>query len=107
MIYPTLTLLEELGYVEATADGAKKLYAITDEGRAFLTANQSSVDALRERMAEASHTHGRGRAVAIVRAMENLKMALRLRAASGDLNDETIEAVAAIIDEAAKKVEKL
>jgi DNA-binding PadR family transcriptional regulator len=107
VIYPTLTLLEELGYVVAEADGAKKLYAITDEGRAFLTANQATVDALRERMAEASHTHGRGRAVSIMRAMENLKMALRLRAASGNLNEETIEAAAAIIDEAAKKVERL
>ena len=107
VIYPTLTLLEELGYVEAAAEGAKKLYTITDEGRAFLTANQGAINALRERMAEASGTHGRGRAAAIVRAMENLKMALRLRAASGDLNEETIEAAAAIIDEAAKKVEKL
>ena len=107
MIYPTLTLLEELGYVEAAAEGAKKLYTITEEGRAFLTANQGAINVLRERMAEASGTHGRGRAAAIVRAMENLKMALRLRAASGDLNEETIEAAAAIIDEAAKKVEKL
>ena len=107
VIYPTLTLLEELGYVEAAAEGAKKLYTITDEGRAFLTANQGAINVLRERMAEASGTHGRGRAAAIVRAMENLKMALRLRAASGDLNEETIEAAAAIIDEAAKKVEKL
>ena len=107
VIYPTLTLLEELGYAEAAADGAKKLYTITDEGRAFLIANQATVEMLRQRMAEASGTHGRGRAAAIVRAMENLKMALRLRAASGGVNDETIDAIAAVIDEAAKKVEKL
>ncbi|MEQ1782070.1 MAG: PadR family transcriptional regulator [Hyphomonadaceae bacterium] len=107
VIYPTLTLLEELGYVEAAAEGAKKLYTITDEGRAFLTANQATVDNLRERMAEAGDTHGRGRAAAIVRAMENLKVALRLRAASGGINNETIDAIAAIIDDAATKVEKL
>src|SRR5438477_3215203 len=37
VIYPTLTLLEELGYIRPEAgDGAKKLYLATDEGRAFL-----------------------------------------------------------------------
>lgn len=107
VIYPTLTLLEELGYVAAAADGAKKLYAITDEGRAFLTANQATVDALRERMAEAGGMHGRGRAPGIIRAMENLKMALRLRAGSGQLTDAQIDKIAAVIDEAAAKVEKL
>jgi len=107
VIYPTLTLLEELGYVVAEADGAKKLYAITDEGRAFLTANQSTVDALRERISEAGGMQGRGRAPVIIRAMENLKMALRLRAGSGQLTDEQIDKIAAVIDEAAAKVEKL
>lgn len=107
VIYPTLTLLEELGYVEASAEGSKKLYTITVEGRAFLTANQATVDALREKIAEVSGTHGRGRSPAIIRAFENLKMALRLRAASSELTDAQIARIAAVIDEAAAKVEKL
>src|SRR5215471_1166272 len=52
VIYPTLTLLEELGYVTATAEGAKKLYEITQEGRAFLDANRATLDALISRMTE-------------------------------------------------------
>ena len=36
IVYPTLTYLEEAGYVTAQADGAKKLYTITEEGRAHL-----------------------------------------------------------------------
>jgi len=107
VIYPTLTLLEELNYVEASADGAKKLYTITDEGRAFLAANRATVDALLSRMAEAAGTQGRGRAPGIIRAMENLKMALKLRVASGKLSDEQIDRIAQVIDEAAAKVEKL
>src|ERR1700741_3552624 len=48
--YPTLTFLEEAGYVTAQAEGAKKLYTITDEGRAYLDENRDFVDAVLERL---------------------------------------------------------
>jgi Transcriptional regulator PadR-like family len=57
-IYPTLTLLEEFGYVTvSTGDSAKKLHEITAEGRAFLDANRRAVDALLARMVETSRAH--------------------------------------------------
>ena len=40
VIYPTLTLLDEMGLIGAAdSDGARKLFAITDLGRAELEAN--------------------------------------------------------------------
>jgi DNA-binding PadR family transcriptional regulator len=51
IVYPTLTYLEEAGYVTAQADGAKKLYTITAEGRAHLDDNKDFVDAVMERFA--------------------------------------------------------
>jgi DNA-binding PadR family transcriptional regulator len=51
IVYPTLTYLEEAGYVTAQAEGAKKLYTITDEGRAYLDENRDFVDAVLERLA--------------------------------------------------------
>ncbi len=51
IVYPTLTYLEEAGYVTASTEGAKKLYAITDEGRAYLQANRDVVDAVLDRLA--------------------------------------------------------
>jgi DNA-binding PadR family transcriptional regulator len=51
IVYPTLTYLEEAGYVTVQAEGAKKLYTITDEGRAYLEENRSFVDAVLERLA--------------------------------------------------------
>src|SRR5262249_4956101 len=51
IVYPTLTYLEEAGYVTAQAEGAKKLYTITDEGRAHLDENRDFVDAGLERLA--------------------------------------------------------
>ena len=50
IVYPTLTYLEEAGYVTAQAEGAKKLYTITDEGRAHLDENRDFVDAVLERL---------------------------------------------------------
>ncbi len=42
-VYPTLQLLEDMGYVSATQRDGKKVYAITDEGRTFLDENQRSI----------------------------------------------------------------
>ena len=107
VIYPTLTLLEELGHVTVSAgDGAKKLHAITAEGRAFLDANRPAVNALLARMAEASRAHGGGPAPQVVRAMENLKLALRMRLSRGPLSEEQANAVAAALDAAATGVER-
>ena len=51
IVYPTLTYLEEVGYVTAQTEGAKKLYAITPEGRVYLEANRDVVDAVLDRLA--------------------------------------------------------
>jgi DNA-binding PadR family transcriptional regulator len=107
VIYPTLTMLEELGYVTVSiGDGAKKLHAITAEGRAYLEAHRPVVDALLTRMDEAGRVHGGGPAPQIMRAMENIQLALRLRLSRGPLSEEQINAVAAAIDAAATSVER-
>jgi DNA-binding PadR family transcriptional regulator len=107
VIYPTLTLLEELGHVTVKpGEGAKKLHEITAEGRAFLDANRTAVEHLLARMAEVSHARGGGSAPQILRAMENLKLALRLRMSRGPLSEEQITAVAAALDAAATSVER-
>src|SRR6202046_3176857 len=50
IVYPTLTYLEEAGYVTASAEGSKKLYTITEEGRAYLNANRDVVDTVLDRL---------------------------------------------------------
>src|SRR5215831_11763150 len=44
MVYPALTYLEEMGYANTSAEGAKKLYSITPEGSAYLAKNRSLAD---------------------------------------------------------------
>jgi DNA-binding PadR family transcriptional regulator len=46
MVYPALTYLEELGYASVEAERAKKLYRISEAGRAYLEQNRRTVDAI-------------------------------------------------------------
>jgi DNA-binding PadR family transcriptional regulator len=50
VVYPTLTYLEEAGYVTVSSEGAKKLYTITEEGRAYLAEHRELADAVLKRL---------------------------------------------------------
>src|SRR5580693_3933034 len=61
VIYPTLTLLEEMGYAHVAAgDGGKKLHSITPEGEAALAANKPAIDAIFGRIDQVRAAHGGG-----------------------------------------------
>jgi DNA-binding PadR family transcriptional regulator len=106
VVYPTLTLLEELGYVTATPEGTKKLYTATESGTQFLAANQQVVDAIFGRMAEAARAFGGGPAPEIVRAMQNLRAALAVRLRKGPLSGEQVSAITTILDRAVGEIER-
>lgn len=106
IVYPTLTLLEEMGFARVSDEtGGKKLYEITDEGRAHLAENKALADGIFARMEAAKAAFGGGPPPQIIRAMENLRMAGQLRLQKGELSDAQIAAIADALDEAAKKIE--
>lgn len=107
VIYPTLSWLDDMGYASVEAEGGRKSYAITEAGKTFLAANQEAADALFERGTGGESAGRRGRSLQVMRAMHNLKTALRLRLASGSLDEAGIDAIAAAIDEAAQKIGKV
>jgi len=49
-IYPTLQLLEEMGYVEGTPEDGRKVYAITDDGLKFSTEREGFTEDIRRHM---------------------------------------------------------
>jgi len=105
VIYPTLTLLEEMGYTTASdAGGGRKLFTITPEGEAHLDASGAIVKAIFEKMAAIAERAGAFHPQ-IARARENLRAALRLKMSAGSLSHEQAEAVAGALDAAAKAVE--
>lgn len=107
VVYPTLTLLEELGYVTvATGEGTKKLHTITPEGLAALEANKPAIDSLFERMEQTGAAFGRGRSPQIMRAIENFRMALRMKTSHASLTEEQIRKIVEAIDGAARQIEQ-
>jgi DNA-binding PadR family transcriptional regulator len=107
VIYPTLTMLEEQGYASLTAEDGKKLYRATAEGEAFLQANQAVVEAIQARIDAIARERSVVPDARIIRAIENLKTALRLRLAGGPISDEQVRVIAAAIDAAAAEAERI
>jgi DNA-binding PadR family transcriptional regulator len=105
-IYPMLTLLEETGLIESETQGAKKLYRVTEAGRAEVAAQQQAIDAARGRLKESSQRFGGVPAPEIMRAMDNLRAALRVRLAKDDLAGEALARVTAALDRAASDIER-
>jgi len=107
VVYPTLTLLEELGHVEVrAAEGAKKLYAVTEAGSAHLAENRKDAEAALARLEELRQKSEVVDAGPVFRAMSNLKAVLHQRL-SAQPDKQLLFAVADLIDEAARKIERL
>jgi DNA-binding PadR family transcriptional regulator len=106
VVYPTLTLIEEMGYATAQDQGGRKLYTLTAEGQAFVAASQAQVDAIFGRL-EGAEAERRGDFAPLLRAMENLRMAVRLRAKRRDATPAQIQAIADALDAAAKAIERV
>lgn len=108
VIYPTLTLLGDMGLIEAAdSDGAKKLFAITEAGRADLDASADVVERLIARLTEVGEERQRTDSASVRRAMGNLKAVLLNRLGDRDLDEAMLQDIVALIDEAAQKIERL
>jgi DNA-binding PadR family transcriptional regulator len=108
VVYPTLTMLHEMGQIEeAASGGSRKAFAVTVEGTAHLVAKKEEVEALFARLAQLANARQRADGGPVRRAMQNLKTVLIYRLDSEDVKTETLHQVAAILDEAAQKIERL
>ena len=108
VVYPLLTLLDEMELTaEQAAEGAKKRYAITEAGRRELAENAELVEALMTRLRELGAERSRGEGTPIRRAMQNLRVALQHRVGRGEMSEDTLHDIAALIDEVAQRIERL
>src|SRR5688500_11908193 len=109
VVYPTLTMLEDMGLIREQANEAssRKAYAASDEGRAHLDERKDEVDALIARLNEHGDRERRAGGAPISRAVGNLLSALWHRVQREGMDEETLHQIAEILDEAARKVERL
>lgn len=107
VVYPTLSLLLDEGMIAEKTDASpRKAFAITAEGEVELSGRNEEADALIARLIALNEEDDSHRAPPIGRAVGNLFAALRGRAQSG-FDSETVHQVAEILDEAARKIERL
>lgn len=108
VVYPTLTLLADMELiVEQESEGARKLFAITPAGEAHLAERAQEVEALLARLDGLGEARERSNRGPVRRAMGNLKSALHGKLHGEDENEELPHEIAAILDEAVRKIERL
>jgi DNA-binding PadR family transcriptional regulator len=108
VVYPTLTLLADMDLIEETNAGFnKKQFAITDAGTAHLAERAEEVEALFERLTQLAGVRARADGGPVRRAMGNLRAVLQERLAAETVDTDMLHNVAEILDEAARKIERL
>jgi DNA-binding PadR family transcriptional regulator len=108
IVYPTLTMLEDMGLItERKSKDSKKVFEITEEGRAHLAENEGELIEIIERLESYGHRRRRGQRPEIGRAIGNLMTALRNRIAHEGWNDQLLDEVVDILDEAAQRIERV
>lgn len=108
VVYPTLTLLADMDLiVEQPGAGSRKLFAISEAGRAHLAENRVALDEAMERLTSLAQRAEQVDGAPIRRAMHNLSIAVRARLEREGADRETMFDVASLIDEAASKIERL
>ncbi len=107
-VYPTLTMLEDIGYARATTDdGGRKVYSITDEGRAYLAEHSATVDSILDRIAKFVEGFFDEPMMELNHAMRRLGRSAYSRA-TRDLSDsERVRRIREILDRASAEIEKL
>lgn len=106
-VYPTLQMMLDEGLVaEVPDESARKVFAITPAGTAELERDREAADGVIERLAGLGEERRSSPHRQVGRAMENLRNALRHQRAAG-LDQARVEQIVDLIDEAARKIERL
>ena len=108
VVYPTLTLLQDMNLIEeAPGEGPRKPFRVTDEGRHLLEKEAEEVERLLDRLADMAPNREDSVGPAIGRAVRNLMTALGHRIGRDGLDEDLLHEIAAILDEAAQRIERV
>jgi DNA-binding PadR family transcriptional regulator len=111
VVYPTLQLLVDEGMItEVPGEGARKAFTLTEAGHAELASRLEEAKAVVQRLGDfgkaRAEAEGRSGSPPLRRAVANLMLALRQKAFGG-VDEATAHQIADILDDAARKIERL
>lgn len=107
VVYPTLSVLEERGYVTTTKDNKeKKQYVLTQAGRHLVQDKSEALSRVKKRVTSIGLISSVRKTPEMQRAIQNFKTALHLRLTRSSLTTNDLQEIAAVLDEAAVKVER-
>jgi DNA-binding PadR family transcriptional regulator len=107
-VYPTLQMLEDLGYVTSSQQEGKKVYSITDEGRRYLTEQASTIDDIRSRITAGWDAAQRPEMADLMHELRELARALFRQGSRGALKDpERLKKLREIVSRARAEVDAL
>ena len=107
-VYPTLALLEDMGYASVTTEeGGKKVYAITEEGRKYLEENKGAVEDIFERIAEFGSSFLSDSMMEVNRAFGKVARATYATAPWHSKDREITTKLREILEDAARRIEEL
>ena len=106
VIYPTLTLLEELGQATVEETAGRKQYGIAPAGSAVLDAERVALARMLERLGSAGSVADARRAPELQRSIQGFKTALHLRLSRDGQDPQVLRKIADAIDRAAVEIER-
>jgi DNA-binding PadR family transcriptional regulator len=104
-VYPTLQLLDDMGYVRVAEQDGKKVYTITEEGKKFLSDREETADKIRERMREWWQTGRREEFEETIHELRDLGRTFARKA--HQINSQKMSRIKGIITQACRDIEKI
>ena len=106
-VYPTLQLLEDMGYVSANQQDGKKVYSITEEGCRFLEENRRSVEDIWGRAGEGWDPEIAAEIREMGREVRGLGRMFGGEMRAGRVGREKLRRIREVISRAAREIEAI
>lgn len=105
IIYPNLTLLEEMEAIQVVdAQATRKAYRLTAAGEAHLAENRETVTSLITRLSTLAILVNNRSIPAVEQAIHGLKVALNRRLAQEDISEAALQTLIKALHDAAEKI---
>lgn len=107
-VYPTLTMLEDLGYARVTQDEkGRKTYEITPEGSAYLKENSTTVDSIFERIGRFMEGFLDAPMMEVNNSFRKVARAVYSHAARNVNDADRLKRIREILDRAAAEIDQM